>query len=268
MSKSYKYLFIYKTTNLINGKIYVGQHQTNKIEDGYIGHGIYEQKHALGKSRFPIAVRKYKYENFKREIIEFCEDREQLNTREIFWIKELNAHYTLSGYNMAWGGYGSSGMTGKHHSEKTRERQSKARLGRKESEEVKQKHKNTLKNKPIQTCPWCGYQGKNNMKRWHGDNCKQNPNYTPKERSLNYTLRFDKRELQTCKYCGYQSKNNSVLTRYHGDNCKQNPNYIPREKKPDTRELLTCEHCGFRCVDEKTMKKWHLDNCKHKQEVT
>lgn len=65
-----KYI-VYKTTNLINGKIYVGVHRTNPdVFDGYIGCGITQKD--LKKSRkrgFPAAVRKYGYENFKRETL-------------------------------------------------------------------------------------------------------------------------------------------------------------------------------------------------------
>lgn len=35
---------IYKTTNTVNGKIYVGQHKTKRIEDGYLGSGKNIQK--------------------------------------------------------------------------------------------------------------------------------------------------------------------------------------------------------------------------------
>ena len=33
------YYFIYRTTNLINGKYYIGQHHTEDLNDGYLGSG-------------------------------------------------------------------------------------------------------------------------------------------------------------------------------------------------------------------------------------
>jgi len=58
--------FIYKTTNLINNKIYVGKHKTS-ANDGYLGSGL-----ILG-----YAVDKYGKENFKREILEYGKFREK-----------------------------------------------------------------------------------------------------------------------------------------------------------------------------------------------
>lgn len=62
---------VYKTTNLINGKYYVGVHRTNPdIFDGYIGCGV--TKTDLKKKKlkgFPAAVKKYGYHNFKRETL-------------------------------------------------------------------------------------------------------------------------------------------------------------------------------------------------------
>jgi hypothetical protein len=56
---------VYKTTNLINGKIYVGLHITNNLEDDYLGSG----------SQLKSAVKKYGKENFKREIIHLCKSK-------------------------------------------------------------------------------------------------------------------------------------------------------------------------------------------------
>lgn len=62
---------VYKTTNLINGKIYIGVHKMDiNKPDTYIGCGICkkDQKKKINIG-FPAAVHKYGYENFKREIL-------------------------------------------------------------------------------------------------------------------------------------------------------------------------------------------------------
>ena len=65
-----KYI-VYKTTNLINGKIYIGVHRTNiDFFDGYLGCGVkigsYRKKDKTG---LPAAIRKYGAKNFKRETL-------------------------------------------------------------------------------------------------------------------------------------------------------------------------------------------------------
>jgi len=69
---SHKYHFIYKTTNLINGKYYIGMHSTSNLNDRYIGSG----------NRIRRSIRKYGVENFKFEILEYCNTREELSIRE------------------------------------------------------------------------------------------------------------------------------------------------------------------------------------------
>lgn len=70
--KEKKYHFIYKTTNLLSGKYYIGMHSTHDLDDGYLGSG----------NRLRRAIKKYGEENFIREIIEFCDTREELRLRE------------------------------------------------------------------------------------------------------------------------------------------------------------------------------------------
>jgi len=83
---------IYKTTNLINGMIYVGKDCANN--PNYLGSG----------KLLKLAIKKYGIENFKKEILEYCENREELSLREIFWIEELKVRDPLTGYNIALGG--------------------------------------------------------------------------------------------------------------------------------------------------------------------
>jgi len=97
-----KFFYIYKITNLINGKIYIGQRTINKkpeLDTNYLGSGNLIKK----------SLQKYGKDNFKKEILEECIDRNSLCVRERYWIKELNARDPKIGYNIVEGGiYGDS----------------------------------------------------------------------------------------------------------------------------------------------------------------
>lgn len=96
-----KYNFVYITTNLINGKQYVGEHSTDDLNCystiKYLGGG---------KPIFENAVKKYGRENFKREILEFFPTKQEaFDCQE----KYINKYNTLipNGYNISpKGGYG------------------------------------------------------------------------------------------------------------------------------------------------------------------
>ena len=65
---------VYKTTNLTNGKIYIGVHKTENpnIFDGYLGNSLWTNDLYLlrnPKEPFHFAVAKYGIENFKRETL-------------------------------------------------------------------------------------------------------------------------------------------------------------------------------------------------------
>ena len=86
---------IYKTTNLINGKIYIGQ--DSKISPTYFGSGTFYKK----------AEAKHGKENFIKEILEDGIDSyEELDDREIYWIAFYNATERSIGYNVHPGGRG------------------------------------------------------------------------------------------------------------------------------------------------------------------
>src|SRR5690606_4123775 len=63
---------IYKTTNMITQRFYIGMHSTYNIKDGYMGSG----------KRLHYSLNKYGRENHKFEILEYCNSREELERRE------------------------------------------------------------------------------------------------------------------------------------------------------------------------------------------
>lgn len=76
-----KYI-VYCTTNLINNKIYVGQHLTENpdVFDGYIGCGVYitrESSYNKPRTAFQHAVYKYGPSNFKRTIIKVFDTKKE-----------------------------------------------------------------------------------------------------------------------------------------------------------------------------------------------
>lgn len=86
---------IYKTTNLVNGKFYIGKHQTNNLNDGYVGSGKLLKR----------AIKKHGSNNFKTEIIEFCSSEAHMNLAEKIYVvvdREVS-------YNLCPGGKGGFG---------------------------------------------------------------------------------------------------------------------------------------------------------------
>lgn len=128
-----KIYFVYKITNTVNNKIYVGQHY-GTITDSYMGSGFILKR----------AIKKYGIENFKREILEICESHKKVNIREIYYIKELNS-LRPNGYNITKGGTGGDTITNHPNWEKIHEKMilhhSDFWKGRKHSEKSKQKIK-------------------------------------------------------------------------------------------------------------------------------
>ena len=116
--------YIYKTTNLINNKIYIGKHISEKVSKTYKGSGkILKQ-----------AFKKYGKENFLCEVIAIASTEDELNTLEAYWIEQYNSRDPKIGYNIVAGGLGTSGY---RHTEETKQKMSKAKTGRKLTEEWK-----------------------------------------------------------------------------------------------------------------------------------
>lgn len=136
-------MIIYKTTNLLNGKIYIGQDTKN--DPNYIGSGKIIKE----------AIRKYGKSNFSKEILEKCDSIESLNEREIYWISFYDSTNNEIGYNILKGGLGSSGfkqsedvirkIRENNKSEKFREIMASPSV----AEKISQGQKNSIKKKEL-----------------------------------------------------------------------------------------------------------------------
>ena len=90
------YGYIYLTTNLVNGKKYVGKHKSSYFDPEYKGSGKLLWR----------AINKYGWDSFKVEIIKECDSLEDLNQKEIDEIKLREAVTSPEYYNMKGGGEG------------------------------------------------------------------------------------------------------------------------------------------------------------------
>jgi hypothetical protein len=95
---------IYQITNTINGKTYIGKHQTTDINDSYFGSG----------RAIKEAIVKHGKENFIKEILFIFDTEEGMNAKEQELITEefVNRRDT---YNLGIGGEGGPHFKGKTH---------------------------------------------------------------------------------------------------------------------------------------------------------
>lgn len=126
-------MFIYKITNLINNKIYIGQ--TIKSLEKRLQCHFYDSKYKKN-SHLLKAIAKYGIRNFIIDEIEKCNSTEHLNKREQYWIKKLNSQNRLIGYNITNGGCGTRGYI---FTDDVKEKIRLAGIGKFHSEETKKK---------------------------------------------------------------------------------------------------------------------------------
>lgn len=155
---------IYKTTNKINKKFYIGQDSYNNPT--YLGSGL-----LLG-----LAIKKYGRENFVKEIVDRAETQAELDQKEAKWIFETNATDRSVGYNISkdpgrfmlglkhsdeakkkigLASMGNTNTKGFKQSEAAKKKiglaskGNKNRLGKKNSDSHKEKVSKTLKGHPV-----------------------------------------------------------------------------------------------------------------------
>ena len=117
---------IYKVTNLINGKYYIGKHQTKNLDDGYMGSGKLIRR----------AISKYGLENFKKEILFVFETEAEMNAKEAELVVVCD-----ESYNLCDGGKGGFGYINK-----TIDKETRANNGKKTDTTVATKKRNWLWN--------------------------------------------------------------------------------------------------------------------------
>lgn len=123
-----KYYTIYKTTNKLNGKFYIGKHETKNLNDSYYGSG----------KAIKEAIRKYGIENFEKELLFIFDNENDMNLKEKELITEefINRKDT---YNLGIGGEGGAHFKGKKHSDESIKKRTASRKNNILSDESRRK---------------------------------------------------------------------------------------------------------------------------------
>jgi group I intron endonuclease len=242
--------FIYISTNLINGKQYVGSHLGTQ-NDSYLGSGVYLIK----------AVKKYGNENFKREILEECDPKNNLILEEKY-IKKYN---TLSpnGYNISpTGGHNVKGCFSEESIKKIKS-SLQGKVRKPLSEETKRKI--SFRNK-----------GEKNGFYRKSHTIEQRNKWSKERKGIEFSDDHKKHLSESLS-----NENNPMF----GKRGKNSPNFgskrtiesrikmrgrvkTKEERKKisehnRSRPKIKCEYCG-KLLDNMNYKRWHGYNCKNK----
>lgn len=283
-----KIQYIYKTTNLINGKIYIGRHSANNINNSYLGSG----------TKFRNAVKKYGKNNFSKEILEICLPcNYHIAIRERYYIKLYNSTNIDIGYNLTSGGEGELGIT---LSEETKRKISENHADvsgknnpmygksfsmehRKNISNSKKNYHKNNKSKLTKELLQFSVSGEF-IKKWdsiseaetalnasgikqylcsnYRSNCVgyiwiKRDDYDNDSKILEEKLDTYKKitSLKKCKYCDFTGRLMDVR-KHHDENCKKNPNKV----------YIICPVCGFNGNYIHMMERYHFNNCKYKNQ--
>lgn len=222
-------------------------------------------------TRIRIAIQKHGKENFKREILEFCE-KDVIDEREIFWIKELDAMNPEIGYNILPGGGSTLGF---RHSEETIQNKF---IGRTHSEEARAAIQKFNSGKTLTD--------DHKKKIGVGNTGKVRSEEMREQLRVINTGRVDSEEIRKNKSLGQQ--NRAPATQATRDKigiahtgkvvseetkAKQKASALKREKPGEetkaklkeivkNRPILICPWCHRESNNTGSMMQFHSDNCK------
>jgi len=195
---------VYKTTNLVNGKYYIGCHSTNNIDDGYLGSGKLLKR----------AIKKYGKKSFTREILHILPSKEEMLLKE----KELvNQDFIINenNYNLMTGGEASYGY-GYSYSHTLEAKQSISNSLKRHT-----RTKEHIKNNVESRRDGKGWIVSEAQKK-KISNTKLNMNIKMSDETKEKIRQFQTgRTLvkHTCPHCN-KSGGGNVMYRYHFNNCK------------------------------------------------
>lgn len=230
------YYTVYQVTNAVNGKIYIGKHQTMNPDDGYMGSGI-----ALGR-----AMKKYGMEAFSKQVLFVFTNEDDMNRKEIELVTEEFVARSDT-YNMTVGGEGGPHFKGRKHSAESRSKM--GRTGKILSEEARNKIRESNRNRGVSD----ETKRKISLSRKRPEQVKPSSTYSrtgewPEERKQRFS--------QTMK----QVNRNYVHTDEHKKRISESVK-ATAVIDPRVRQTIVCPHCQKE-GQALAMKRYHFDRCK------
>lgn len=236
-----KEYYIYKTTNLLNNRFYIGQHY-GELDDRYLGSGTLLLK----------SIKKYGRNNFKKEILEVC-NKDNIDEREIYYINEGRKDKRC--YNLLYGT--------KYKGDNDK------RI--KTLKEWYILHPNSHKgeNNPMFNKKHSDYT-KSKIRQKRLNYLNNNANW--KDEMSNKMKDYYKKHNNPFKGKYHSEKSKNIMR-------EKKKNFVPwsKGKKLDehskkkmsdawiNREYIICPFCGKQSKSMSNMKRWHFDNCKEKK---
>lgn len=229
-----KYRYLYKITNLVNNKIYVGIHSTDNLDDGYMGSG----------KALHFAKIKHGIENFKKEIISFHDTVESLNKAE---AEVVNREFVdrEDTYNLKVGG------TYIPASLETLNAMSSGQIKywAKQSQEFKSASRSIMGSK--------GHWDKERFDDWRANLSKANkgnPNVSKANKKIWQDMSTEAVEARNAKLSATKKMVYSTYT----DEQRRDMTSAATEA---AKRRIVCKHCG-KDANIGNHNRWHGDKCK------
>jgi len=231
------FYIVYKITNKINNKEYIGCHKTNNLDDGYMGSGKYLKR----------AIEKYGSENFTKEILKFFDTSDEMFAHEKELVTEKYVKSKMT-YNLKEGGVGGWDYVN-----------SEEFFNSSHTIEHMKMMSNVGQEARVSKLKWL----RENDQEWF-DNAKGKMSES------------HRRHVESKNYVnGFKNKTHSeefkVRMRGHTNQTGKKNSQYGKPKKQSTIEkiqktlsgkpLIVCPHCGVSSINNGSMLRWHFDNC-------
>ena len=245
---------VYKTTNNINGKIYIGCHKTYDVNDSYMGSG----------NNIKLAIKKYGIENFTKVVLYTFDNSVECYEKEAELVNE-NFVARQDTYNMHVGGYHGPISKGEDHWAYGKKRPSISKLMTDNNPSTLPHVRKMLSETKVVKLTDSEY-GRVALDNTEYENINTGK-VTVRDKDGKcfsvYTSdpRFISGELESATKGRFKAKdingNMFFIT-------KTDPRFISGELVGFMKDVISiCPHCSKKGGGG-AMKRWHFDNCKHK----